>query len=460
MEGQAPQDRRPRPSSRRFLKRKYLRLLPWIVVILLSHALVLGISLQRKSYLIDDSVQYLTLAENLVEQGVFSQSYQPPYVPDLQRTPGYPLFLILCLRMPWLVLLLQHLLLLLSGVVLYKLLREYFPRKRSRLVAFLYLLQPYPILFASLILSETLFVTCLLAGLLYVVRYWKTGGRLSLGMGLSLLAVSAYVRPVGLPVLALVVLLIAGKLMVERKGILLRGLMLVLVPLVLVAPWMMRNYGVAGVPMYNSMGDMGMIHGRLGGLEAHRKGEDFHEHRLYMAGDSIVAREIGLENLRWYYGEKENHETELYHKRVKGMTFGYFFQHPGAATVFQVRAIGQMLGGVGFGWANKVLGNETGAYGLAGGQLLFNLLMYIGVLLAMWRVMLRVVKGWQQRRGDNERENKHTGAIQGSFLDLVAIVVILGVLLVSAAAWADGRYRMVVDPLMMLCVAGFLPKSF
>lgn len=426
MAGQEPVSVRPRPANRGLFQRKNL---PWIIAILVVHLAVLTVSLVRHSYLIDDSIQYLTLSENFLEHGAFSQSYQPPLVPDVQRTPGYPVLLGLTWNTPFLVLILQHLLLLLSGFVLYKLVREYVGRRVSRIVAFLYLLQPYPILFASMILSETLFVTLLLTGLLYVVRHWRTGGRTQLGVGLGMLCLAAYVRPVGLPIVALLIIVLGIRLLMNRKGALVRAVMLVGIPVLLLAPWMVRNYLVADAFTFNTMGDMGMIHGRLGGLEAHRRGVDFHEHRLYMAGDSIVSMEIGLGNLRHYYTTKANHETELYHPKVSAITFSYYAKHPVEAIVFQGRAVGQMLTGVGYGWAGKVLGNEHWAMGAAGVQLIFNLLMYLGVLVAVVRIR------------------------KGNALVWVSLIVIGGVLIVSAAAWADGRYRMVVDPLMMGLVA-------
>src|SRR5690349_92009 len=40
-----------------------------------------------------DSAQYVTLARNLLRDGVFSVSEAPPLAPTMVRPPGYPLFL-------------------------------------------------------------------------------------------------------------------------------------------------------------------------------------------------------------------------------------------------------------------------------------------------------------------------------------------------------------------------------
>lgn len=42
-----------------------------------------------------DSAQYLQLAHNLLHHGEFSQSLSAPFYPDVVRTPGYPLWLVL-----------------------------------------------------------------------------------------------------------------------------------------------------------------------------------------------------------------------------------------------------------------------------------------------------------------------------------------------------------------------------
>jgi 4-amino-4-deoxy-L-arabinose transferase-like glycosyltransferase len=40
-----------------------------------------------------DAQQYLTIAKNIVHHHAFSMSPEPPHVPDMRRTPGYPFFL-------------------------------------------------------------------------------------------------------------------------------------------------------------------------------------------------------------------------------------------------------------------------------------------------------------------------------------------------------------------------------
>ena len=174
-----------------------------------------------------------------------------------------------------------------------------------------------------------------------------------------------------------------------------------------------------------------MLHGRLGGLAAWQDGKGADEHGLSMYGDSIAAGKVGLRGLRTYYSNSQTHETELYAEGVGGMTVGYFLAHPVDAVGFELWSLWQMLKGVGYGWALALTQSAAVAIGLAGLQLLLNLGMYIGFVMALVRYGRRI-PGWLW----------------------VCVVSVVVVLLVSAAAWADGRYRVVIDPLLV-CIVGW-----
>ena len=400
------------------------------LIVLCMHYYFLVSAFLQQSHLTDDSVQYLTLAENLQDHGIFSQSFSAPYVADVQRTPGYPVFLMLLGGFVPLVLVVQHLLVLATGYLLYRILRRYFSRRSAMTAMWLYLLQPYPMIFASMVLSETLFTFLLLAALSLFLRWYRLYGLLDLALAFAVLCLAAYVRPIGYPLLLAAGLLTSIKLFVHRRWLMVPGLALVLlVPALLIGPWMLRNQALTGQYTFSSMGRMGLLHGRMGGLEAWRQGRSLDEHELYMAGDSLAATEIGLANLREYYSEKQTHETELYHAKVSGLTFRYYFAHPLDAILFQTRNLGAMLSGLGLGWAQKISHSPTLAYLSAGCQGILTLIMYLALILAFFD--LRIWRAWHW----------------------IPFVTITLTLLISAAAWADGRYRVVIDPLLLFFVA-------
>ena len=150
------------------------------------------------------------------------------------------------------------------------------------------------------------------------------------------------------------------------------------------------------------------------------------EHQLYMAGDSVAALQMGLKALRSYPAGKETHETEMLAPGMGRLTYSFYWEHPWDALRFQVRNLWEMAKGLGYGWGLELTQTKPAAMVMAGLQCVFNLLMYLGLLLALWRI-----RAWRA----------------GEWIAFGAVVAVLAV---SAAGWADGRYRMVIDPLILL----------
>lgn len=396
------------------------------VLALALHAGLFWAAVQQQSALTDDSIQYLRLADNWVEQGVFSQAYGAPYAPDLQRTPGYPAFLIALGRYVPVVLLFQHMLVLLSALLVWRILQGRVPDRIAEIGGWLYALMPYPAIFASMVLSETLFIALLLAATWQLLAGLEGPKWRPLIAGMGLLALAALVRPVALPLLyiaAVYLLWLLWRRPAFRRPAL--GLALAL-PVLLLLPWMLRNEAVGGRMTLSVMGDMGLLHGRLGGLAAYRDRAPIDELTLYRYGDSLASAETGLPALRTYYAPHQAHETELYPPAVRGITWAYFLAHPADALLFTLRNLTEMFKGVGHGWALALTRMPKVAALLAGWQGLMNAAMFICVLfgLRVWRQ----IPAWWWACG----------------------IASAAVLLISAAAWADGRYRVVIDPLLLL----------
>lgn len=400
------------------------RSIPLAVLAIALHIFLLVNALTNQTYLTDDSIQYLTLSENLLEEGVFSQSYLPPLVPDLQRTPGYPALLAVFGNSLPAILVWQHAMVFLSGLVLFQIMKRLFGLQVGRWGAWIWLLQPYPILMASMVLSEVPFILAFLLGIWGMLAHLRKEKGYPLVWGLIAMVVAVYIRPVALPVLLLIMVVVLIRALKER-GWLDLAIGALLVPLLL-SPWVIRNHGISGKWMLTSMGDMAMLHGRLGGLEAYRQGKGVGETGLFRLGDSLAIQEKGLQGYRAYYSDKQSHETELYRGGATGTTITYYLSHPLDGIAFQAKSFFAMLKGVGFGWSHQVTGSRTAAYIMSGIQACLNLVMFLGCLWALWRM-----RKWP----------KHLWL-------LVASAGLL--LLISNAAWADGRYRMVVDPLLVV----------
>ena len=110
----------------------------------------------------------------------------------------------------------------------------------------------------------------------------------------------------------------------------------------------------------------------------------------------------------------------------------YMLQHPDRFLQLQGIAIWQMAKGVGYHSAWQQSGSKWVAMLLAGIQLLFNGLMLMALLAGLWQ--------WR-------------GLPQYNTLLLFVIGVFV---MLHAAIWADGRYRMIADP----CFVLLLPNLF
>jgi hypothetical protein len=291
------------------------------------------------------------------------------------------------------------------------------------------------VIMASYILSETLFIFLLVGAFWMYVRYWKGESWKTIGMALAALSVAALVRPVALPLLILATLLAIALVYRHQQHRLVKAAVATLVPVLILGPWYLRNHQQAGEWTFSTMGEMGMLHGRLGALEAGRTGKERHEHQFYMAGDSVAALELGLPNIRHYPEGKQTHETEQLASGMGRLTLSFFLRHPLDAFLFELRSFGEMFMGIGYGWARELTLSKSAAAVSAGLQLLCNVFMYLGVLLAI------------------VRRREWTGA------EKIAFWTVVVVLSVSAAAWADGRYRMVIDPLLLMLVMFILRRE-
>lgn len=416
---------------------KGLKLSKWewaaTVLVLGVHAWVLVSALLRQSWLIDDSVQYLSLAENLSQNGIFSQNFYPPFVADVQRVPGYPVFLML-FKNPAIILILQHLMVLGTGYYLFRGMKPHFGEKPAKIAAWLWLLQPYPILFASLILSESLFIFLFVAGFSMWMEPLSNRKPAFLIAGFVVMTLSAYVRPLTFVIIPLLAGISAIVLLRKSgwKGLRL-ALALILLPISVMMPWMARNHSISGKWTMSSMSDLGMWYGRAAGLEAQKTGIQPTDAVLFATGDSLAAAEYGLGNIKSWPKGREMQETESLNFGATGKTVKRFLNSPGEAIIFQAKSTFQMLKGVGLGWADKVVG-RPGAYLLAGLQGLMNFLMFGSVTFALIKIRSWKPPLWW------------------------AISIIMMIFLLSAAVWSDGRYRVPADAFMMVFVAFALMK--
>lgn len=200
-----------------------------------------------------DGVGYEQIARNLLEGYGFSMEAAPPYLPDMIRTPGYPLFIAAIYWLfgyrPEMVTLAQNLLSLGLLLIGYLLAKRLFGPKAAMFAAALMALDVGGIILANVTFTETLFIMLFVSATYCLFRSFDSprGIDWMAGAGL-LLGLATLVRPASLYLLIVLLPLIWWMMRYSwrEKGI--RTIIFGAVFLLMLAPWSYRNFRVFGSP--------------------------------------------------------------------------------------------------------------------------------------------------------------------------------------------------------------------
>jgi hypothetical protein len=210
---------------------------------------------------VSDTGSYLVVAESLLRHGRFGVDSTP----DITRTPGYPIFLIPGLsggQLEAVTLVLQIALSVVSVSLVFGL-AHLVSRRRDIAwwAALLYAVEPLSVIYASKLLTETLFTTLVLAtsyGLAAYVRRPTWGRVLVVALGL---AAAAYVRPIAyfLPVVVALCLMIVSVRRARRRPVgrmVGHVVLLLVVAMGLTGLWRVRNWAEAGYPGFAAVSEV------------------------------------------------------------------------------------------------------------------------------------------------------------------------------------------------------------
>jgi 4-amino-4-deoxy-L-arabinose transferase-like glycosyltransferase len=236
-------------------------LLPVLVCLGINLFFLIAVQRHNPEYMKDyttnpspDALDYVLLGRNFFLQGEYSRSTEPPYLPDVLRTPGYPLFAgsLEILGGPGLIYLVQILLHCGVCVLVSALASTVFNSTASFVAALFVAVHPALIALNFQAMSEMPFLFLLTLTALLLTRMagsatFAPGRCLVAGL---LLGLAILVRPVGL----YLPILIAGNLFVSEawaqslKRAAYGTLAFVLGTAVVIAPWILRNEAVFGIP--------------------------------------------------------------------------------------------------------------------------------------------------------------------------------------------------------------------
>jgi len=238
-----------------------------IIALVLRFMLLIYISPYTpiKYYINPDAYNYERIALNIINHGVFSNELQRPYTPDVLRTPLYPTFLavvyLFCDSSKTAVILFQIILGSLTVGLTYLFSLTLLQSRTVAIFAALILaLDPLTIMYANMLMTETLFTFFLVAGSVAFAKYFQSPRLIWLFVSAAMFACAALTRPISqyLP-LALLPLISLAAISKQKKSASLRGLLFVSVYFVLIFVWIIRNNYVAGIWTLSGIGESTLV---------------------------------------------------------------------------------------------------------------------------------------------------------------------------------------------------------
>ena len=228
---------------------------PMIVAALLRLVLMLMayVRIGTRVMMQGDTSSYLEPGRNLIVHGVFARSGAP----EIDRTPGYPLFAELTGMLYGNVLLtvcVQILVSLVSLLLVRRIAERLFPGGRAGVIAaWLFAVEPLSIVSTVRLMPETLFVALLLLCLDRVLEFERNGRLVVVAQGGLILAAATFVRPASYYLIF--ALAIATGVSARRRGSLWWKAPAILLACALpwLMAWQLRNYTETGYSGFSSI---------------------------------------------------------------------------------------------------------------------------------------------------------------------------------------------------------------
>ncbi len=305
------------------------------VVRLILFAAVLATGGTWADFHANDTPGYVEPARELIATGDFAVGG----VPEITRTPGYPLFLIPGIaigHVELVTILLQIVVSCLTVFLVYRIAELLFGRSETAAVcALLYAVEPLSILYTSKILTETLF-TCLVTAFVYwTLRFIRDRAHSQIALAAVLLAAATYVRPVSLflPWVIVVVLATWSLRTVRRSwlSVIHVGLFLA-ISIGLIGLWQSRNARQTGFSGFSTISDRGLYFYEAAAVLSHGLGIPLADARERLGHSSYRSemRQIDMSGSR----------IADMHRTIRTAAIDTILNHP--ATYARVRVAGFM----------------------------------------------------------------------------------------------------------------------
>ncbi len=410
-----------------------------------------------------DAGGYHQIAVNLLEHRVYSlyplsSSGRPISASINLRTPVYPFFVagiywISGYRV-YMVLLLQILMGALSCLIIYKIGTLLFNNRVGFLAGCLLAVDFVSLLYANMLMTETVFTFLLLVSIYFVVRFLKRLRIKYLVWGGLFMGLTTLCRPVSLYFPVFLVLFFIFSSFVKGTPPVSRitnGLIFVLIFLLTLSPWLIRNYKVSGFPHISSMGRMLLMDNAVF-LEQARSGRSFKEiqgefnkelenlvkgKNLSEIEEVRIAQQLGLEKIMKH--------PVLYARVHLAGTLPTLVE-PGSSEFWRllgkkprgIHILSEFLTKGSGGVIATVLGNKSfSQICYIAGAMTFLLIIYIALIAGSIDLILK-----------------------GKYSVVILFLAILGYFLLAVGPLGNMRYRIPIMPYIMLLAAYGFTTNF
>ena len=214
-----------------------------------------------------DTSTYLTPARELLASGNFAVNN----VPEVIRTPGYPLFLTIGLfahNVEVITIALQIIISTISCYLIFLIGKNTTNENSAKLSAILFCFEPLSITYAYYLLSETLFIFLLLLAFYQFVIFIKTDRYLNLIASAMALVAAIYVRPIAYSLIIFWVILI----FLKGKQFFRNATFFLLLTFPLLGLWHVRNIIRADYIGFSAVSDVMLYFYHASSIEAQQKG--------------------------------------------------------------------------------------------------------------------------------------------------------------------------------------------
>ncbi|MFN8453197.1 MAG: glycosyltransferase family 39 protein [Anaerolineae bacterium] len=284
----------------------------------------------------------MTLAQNIVNHGVFSQTNTPPFSPDIERTPIYPLFLATILVVFGnsfrAIILLQILIGSITALLTFYIAKKLGHSALAGLIAaWIVAADPVTILLNNRLLTETLFTFGLILGVLLFIAYLHHNKLENLFLSAIVISLSALTRPIAqfLPIALFPLFIVARKDKLLGRSMT-NGFIFIFICGVLISSWCYRNYQASNVFTLSIISDTNLFYYRA---------------RAVLAETENITQEEAIERLQREIEaaatQQNLSQSEIISLQRK-LALQIFSQYPTQTVIMVAKGAGRLLVDPGF----------------------------------------------------------------------------------------------------------------